>query len=182
MLAVVALMVVVAGQIGFWVLLRAGVFMEALAGGALFWSLAFPSWIAAGQRWWRTSATPDVALSLTIILLTAASFFASGGLSDGAYCGGGVSAEYQHGCWISPASQDAFSWFGIFNVPVALIAAALATMRTRALRIATELASEGAGTKAGPRPVTALVIGAVILGVALVVLVLLIVANAGEIR
>jgi hypothetical protein len=181
MLAVAALVMVVAGQIGFWVLLRAGVFMEALAGGALFWSLAFPSWIAAGQRWWRTSATPDVALALTIILLTAASFFASEGLSDGAYCSG-VAPEYHHGCWISPASQDAFSWFGIFNVPVASIAAALATARTRALRIATELTGEVSGTKSSPTPVTALVIGAVILGVALVVLVLLIVANAGETR
>ena len=83
---VVAVLVAAVGQLGFWALLRAGVFMEALAGGALFWSLAFPSWIAAGRRWWRTSATPDVALALTLILMTAASFYASGGLSDGAYC------------------------------------------------------------------------------------------------
>ena len=181
MLAVVALMVVVAGQIGFWALLRAGVFMEALASGALFWSLAFPSWIAAGRRWWSTSATPDVALSLMLSLLTAASLFASNGLSDGAYCSGG-SPEYHRGCWISPASQDAFSWVGLFNAPVALIATALATMRTRALRAAKELSGEVMDTNAGATPATALVIGAVILGVVLVVLVLLIVANAGETR
>jgi hypothetical protein len=178
MLPVVALMVIVAGQIGFWALLRGGALMAALAGGALFWSLAFPSWIAAGRRWWRTSATPDVALSLTISLLTAASFFASNGLSDSAYCSG-VSPEYHRGCWISTGSQDAFSWVGLFNVPVALIATALATMRTRALRAANE---EVTGTKSGPTPVTALVIAAVILGVALVVMVLLVVANAGETR
>ena len=181
MLAVAALLVVVAGQIGFWALLRAGAIMGALAGGALFWSLAFPSWIAAGRRWWRTSATPDVALSLVLTLLTATSFFASNGLSDGAYCSG-VSPEYHPGCWISPASQDAFSWVGLFNVPVALIATALATMRTRALRVATELTGEVTGTRSGPTPVTAMVVGAVILGVALVVMVLLIVANAGETR
>src|SRR5580765_6417080 len=125
MLPVVALLVIVGGQIGVWALLRGGAFMAALAGGALFWSLAFPSWITAGRRWWRSSATPDVALSLMLSLLTAASFFASNGLSDGAYCSG-ASPEYQHGCWISPASQDAFWWVGLFNVPVALIATALA--------------------------------------------------------
>src|SRR3954466_15596004 len=102
MLAVSGLVMVVAAQLGFWALLRAGAFVEALAGGALFWSLAFPSWIAAGRRWWRTSATPDVALSLMLSLLTAASLFASNGLSDGAYCSGS-SPEYHRGCWISPA-------------------------------------------------------------------------------
>jgi hypothetical protein len=181
MLAAAALLIVVAAQIGLWALLRAGVFIEALAGGALFWSLAFPSWIAARQRWWHGSATPDVALSLTIILLTAASFFASGGLSDGAYCSG-FSPRYHQPCWISPTTQDAFSWFGIFNVPIALVATALATVHARALRVATELTAEDTGTKSAPAPVTALVIGAVILGVTLVVLVLLIVANAGDPR
>jgi hypothetical protein len=181
MVAVVALLAVVVAQIGLWALLRAGVFMEALAAGVLFWSLAFPSWVAAGRRWWRSSATPDVALSLTIILLTAASFFASGGLADAAYCGG-VSPENDHGCWISPPSQDAFSWFGVLNAPIALIAAALATVRTRALRADTDLTSEVRDTKSGPGPVTPLVIGAVIVSVALVVLVLLIIANAGRTR
>ncbi len=178
MQAVVAVMVAVVGQLGFWALLRAGVFMEALAGGALFWSFAFPSWIAAGRRWWRTSATPDVALALALILLTAASFFASDGLSDGAYCSG-VSPEPHRGCWLSPASQNAFSWAGMFNAPVALIAAALATLRARALRAAMELAGEDLEKTPGPKPVTAFAIAAIILAVALVVLVLLIVANAG---
>jgi hypothetical protein len=178
MQVVVAVLVAAVGQLGFWALLRAGVFMEALAGGALFWSLAFPSWIAAGRRWWRTSATPDVALALTLILMTAASFYASGGLSDGAYCSG-YALEYHRDCWISPASQNAFSWAGMFNVPVALIAAALATIRTRGLRIATELADAGIEKTPGPKPVTAFAMAAVILAVALVVLVLLIVANAG---
>jgi len=127
------------------------------------------------------AATPDVALSLMLILVTAARFFASDGLSDGAYCSG-VSPEYRRGCWISPSSQDAFSWVGMFNAPIALIATALATMRARALRAATELTGDFDATTPGPKPMTAMVIAAVILAVALVALVLLIVANAGGTR
>lgn len=169
---------IVVGQLGLWALLRAGVFVGALAGSAVFWSVALTSWTAAARRWWRGSATPDVALSLVLILITAASFFASQGLSDDAYCGG-VAPEYRRDCWMSPASQDAFFWTGIFDGPIALIAAALATMRARAVRAATELTDEGTGTPPIPKPVTALVVAAVILAVTLVVLVLLIVANAG---
>src|SRR4051812_32169268 len=101
MRAGLALVAVVGAQLGFWALLRAEVFVGALAGSAVFWSIALTSWTVAARRWWRASATPDVALSLILILITAASFFASQGLSDDAYCGG-VAPEHRRDCWMSP--------------------------------------------------------------------------------
>ena len=178
MQVVVALVVVLAGQLGFWALLHARFFLGALVANALFWCVAFPAWTIAARRWWRTAATVDVALCLTLILVIAASFYMADGLPDAAYCSG-VFVPRNDTCWLSTASQDAFFWVGLFSLPPSLIAAALATMRARALRASTEVGGDVAGTNTGPNPVTAAVIAAVILGAALVVFASLIVVNAG---
>jgi len=86
--AVAALLVVLTAQAGFWALLHIGAFLAALITNALFWCLAFPAWTAAGRRWWRMSATPEIALCLSMLLLTAACFYVAEGLSDAAYCSG----------------------------------------------------------------------------------------------
>jgi hypothetical protein len=180
MVVALALVIVVAAQVAAWAFFRAGSIPAALAANTLFWLLAAPSWTVAGRHWWRTSATPDLALALTLILSTAASFYVAQGLSDAAYCSG-ITVD-QPGCWLSPASRDAFLWVGFSNLPVALVAAALATIRTRALRVAAEARADAGDKTPGPKPVTALVIAAVILGVALVAFAALIVANAGPAR
>jgi hypothetical protein len=149
--AALALLVVLASQLGFWALLRAGFFLSALGANVLFWCFAFPGWVVAGQRWWRTSATPDVMLAFLTLALAAFSFrLASDDLSE--------------------ATQNAWFWLAMFQIPVALIAATLATQRTRALR-------RGMGT--GPKPMTALIIAAAILSVALAVFAVLILGNVG---
>jgi hypothetical protein len=180
MVAALSLVIVLAAQVAVWALFHAGVLTGALAANAVFWCLAFPSWTIAARRWWRSSATPDLALALTLILVTAGCFYLAQGLSDGAYCAGVV--PDQRGCWMSPAARDAFLCVGLTNVPVAAIAAALATMRTRALRDAAAARADAGDKTPGPKPVTTLVIAAVILGVALVAFAVLIVANAGPPR
>jgi hypothetical protein len=178
-MAAAALALVLVAEVALWALARGGAPKVALVASGVFWCLAFPAWTIAGRRWWKTSATPDVALALTLILMTAACFYAGQGLSDAAYCGSGVYPDSRSGCWISTASQEALVQIGLLNVPVALIAAALATMRTRALRVASEAAGELPAAGVGPKPVTALVIAAVILGVALVAFALLLFADIG---
>jgi len=181
MQAGVALALVLAAQVAFWSLFRADSPVAALVGNGIFWCLAFPFWTVAARRWWRTSATPDLALGLTLILVTAGCFYLAQGLSDAAYCPG-ITTAHQGGCWMPPPARDAFLWVGLMNVPVALIAAALATMRTRALRGAADPRAAADDKTPGPKPVTALVIAAVILGVALVAFAVLIVANSGPAR
>jgi hypothetical protein len=180
-MAAAALALVLVAEVALWALVRGGARMTALVASGVFWCLAFPGWTIAGRRWWKASATPDVVLGLTLILMTAACFYAGQGLSDAAYCGSGVYPDRRSACWMSAASQEALVWIGLLNVPVALIAAALATMRTRALRFASEAAVESTsnGAGVGPKPVTALVIAAAILGVALVAFALLLFANIG---
>jgi len=180
MVAVFALAIVLVCQVAFWSLFRAGNLTAALSANAGFWCLAFPFWTVAARRWWRSSATPDLALALMLILATAGSFYLAQGLSDAAYCAEVV--PDQRGCWLSPAARDAFLWLGLTNLPVALVAAALATMRTRALRATAEARADAGDKTPGPKPVTALVIAAVILSVALVAFAVLIVANAGPPR
>jgi len=180
MVAVLALVIVLVAQVAFWALFRAGNLPGALGANLVFWCAAFPFWTVVARRWWRTSATPDLALSLTLILVTAGAFFLAQGLSDAAYCTGAV--PDQRGCWLSPAVRDAFLWVGLTNLPVAAVAAALATMRTRALRVLAEARADAGDKTPGPKPVTALVIAAVILSVALVAFAVLIVANAGPPR
>lgn len=180
MVAVFALAIVLVAQVAFWALFRAGTFAAAMSTNAVFWCLAFPFWTVAARRWWRSSATPDLALALTLILTSAGSFYLAQGLSDAAYCAEVISG--QPGCWLSPAARDAFVWVGLTNLPVALVAAALATMRTRALRAVVQARADAGDKTPGPRPVTALVIAAVILSVALVAFAVLIVANAGPPR
>lgn len=181
MQAVVGLALVLAAQVAFWSLFRAGSFVPALAGNGVFWCLGFPFWTAAARRWWRTSATPDLALGLTLILVTAGCFYLAQGLADAAYCAG-ITTAPQPGCWMPPPARDAFLCVGLMNLPVALIAAALATMRTRALRGPADARGAGDDDTPGPKPVTALVIAAVILGVALVAFAVLIVANSAPPR
>jgi hypothetical protein len=180
MVAVLALAIVLAAQVAVWALFCAGNLHGALGANAVFWCLAFPFWTVAARRWWRSSATPDLSLALMLILATAGSFYLAQGLSDAAYCAG--ADPDQPGCWLSPAARDAFVWLGLTNLPVALVAAALATMRTRSLRAAVQARADAGDKTPGPKPVTALVIAAVILGVALVAFAVLIVANAGPPR
>jgi|KBSMisStaDraftv2_1062788.scaffolds.fasta_scaffold627162_2 hypothetical protein len=70
----------------------------------------------------------------------------------------------------------------MFSVPVALIAAALATSRTRALRAVTGADGVSAEGTTGPKPATALLIAAVVLAVALAGFAVMIVANVGPPR
>jgi hypothetical protein len=174
-MVVVALLAVLAGQLGFWTLLHAGLFWGALGANTVFWCAAFPAWTVAGRRWWRKSATPDIVLCLSIALLSVACFYAAEGLADAAYCGL-VYADRNNSCWMSPASRNAFLWTGMFALPVSLIAAALATLRSRAIRATPEAPATG------PKPITAAVIAAAIFAAALVVFATLIVANASPPR
>jgi hypothetical protein len=179
--AVAALLVVLAAQAGVWALLRARFFVGALVVYALFWCLAFPAWTAAGRRWWRLSAGPEITLCLTMLLLTAASFYVSEGMADAAYCNP-IYVEAPRSCWLTVASRDAFLWIGLFGVPVALIAAALATLRTRAIRVAIDTGVVSGDGASGPKPATALVIAAIVLMLALAGFAFLIVANIGPPR
>jgi hypothetical protein len=70
----------------------------------------------------------------------------------------------------------------VVGLALVLAAQALATMRTRALRGPADARGAAYDQTPGPRPVTALVISAVILGVALVAFAVLIVANSGPPR
>jgi len=143
-----ALLIVLLWQTAFWVLLRTGHFLGALGANVVFWCAAFPMWAAAGRRWWRTSATPDVTFALVLSVLTAVAFFyAQGDLSE--------------------AARHAWGWVGFSGVPVALIAALFATLRARALRRARDAVGAIADTEVGPKPVTVLVISALILVVVL---------------
>jgi len=179
--AVAALLVVLAAQAAVWALLHARFFLTAFVAYTLFWCLAFPAWTAAGRRWWRMSAGPDIALCLTMLLLIAASFYVSEGMADAAYCNP-VYLEAPRGCWLTTASREAFMWIGLLGVPVALIAAALATMRTRAIRVAIDTGISSEGNASGPKPATALVIAAIVLMLALAGFAVLIVANIGPPR
>lgn len=140
----VPLLVVLLSQLGFWALLRAGFFLTALAINVVFWCAAFPLWTAVARRRWRTSVTPDVALVLVLIALTIFAF---------------LSAAKE-----LTETGVAWGWVGLFNVPVSLIAATLTTIR----------AARRAAGAAGPTPVTALIITAVILALALAVFAILI--------
>ncbi len=151
MQAALTLLVVLLSQLAFWALLRAGFFATALGANVVFWCAAFPAWTAAAGRWWRGSATVDTLLALLLIGMAAIGF---------AFAGADLPA----------ATQNAWFWVGMFEVPVALIAATLATLRTRALRRA---------PGSGPRPMTALIIAAVILSVALAVFAFLVLVNVG---
>ena len=157
--AVAALLVVLASQLGFWALLDAGVFLGALAANVIFWCAAFPAWTVAGRRWWRTTSMPDVSLALTLIALTIVAFWrASQDESD--------------------ASRDAFVWVGFFDVPLALVATILATLRARAVRRATDLSGAvAAGASLGPKPGTVAAVATVVIALALVVFALLIAVN-----
>lgn len=156
--AVVALLVVLAAQVGFWGLLATQVFLGALVANTLFWCLAFPAWAIAGRRWWPVSAAPDAALGVTLIVLTALAFTFG-----------------QHEA--SSAARDAWGWVGLFGLPVALIASLFATLRARALRRAADFRGVTEGGRWGPKPVTVAVIAAVILAVALAVFAWLIATN-----
>ena len=155
--------------------------MTALLAYTLFWCLAFPAWTATGRRWWRMSAGPDIALCLMMLLLMAGSFYVSEGMADAAYCNP-VYVEAPHSCWLTIASREAFLWIGMFGVPVALIAAALATLRTRAIRVAIDTGIASGGNASGPKPATALVIAAIVLMLALAGFAILIVADIGPPR
>jgi hypothetical protein len=181
MQAALALALVLGAQAAFWSLFRTGNFAAALISNGVFWCAAFPFWTVAARRWWPASATPDIALALTLILVTAGCFYLAQGLSDAAYCSG-ITTAPQRGCWMPPSARDASLWVGLLNVPVALVAAALATLRTRALRLAVDARGAAGDRTPGPRPVIALVIAAVILGLALVAFAVLIVANSGPAR
>jgi hypothetical protein len=152
--AALTLLVVVLSQLAFWALLRAGFFVTALGANVVFWCAAFPAWIAAGRRWWTSAAAVDTLLAFMLIATAAIGF---------AFAGADLPA----------ATQNAWFWVGMFEVPVALIAATLATLRTRALRRA---------AASGPRPMTALIIAAVILSVALAVFAFLVLVNVGGSR
>ena len=157
--AVAALLVVLVSQLGFWALLDAGVFLGALGANVLFWCAAFPAWTVAGRRWWRTTATPDVALALTLIALTIAAFW--------------LASQEE-----SEASRDAFGWVGFFDVPLALVATILATLRARALRRATDISGAvAADASLGPKPGTVAAVATVVIALALVVFALLIAVN-----
>jgi len=149
--AALTLLVVVLSQLAFWAVLRAGFFVTALGANVIFWCAAFPAWTAAGRRWWRRSATVDTLLALLLIGMAAIAFALAG--AD-----------------LPAATQNAWFWVGMFEVPVALIAATLATLRSRALRRA---------SGSGPRPMTALILAAIILSVALAVFAFLVLVNVG---
>jgi cytochrome bd-type quinol oxidase subunit 2 len=135
--APVALLVVLLSQLAFWALLRAGFFLTALGANVVFWCAAFPAWTEAGRRRWKTSVTPDVALVLMLIALTVCAFLAAANeLTE---------------------TGVAWGWVGLFNVPVSLIAATLATLR----------ASRRASGADGLKPMTAVIITAVVLALAL---------------
>ena len=91
--------------------------------------------------------TPDVALVLMLIALTVCAFLAA-------------AKELTE-------TGVAWGWVGLFNVPVSLIATTLATLR----------AARRARGVDGPRPVTALIITAVVLALALAVFAILIFSN-----
>ena len=148
MQAALALLAVLLWQLAFWALLRAGHFLGALGANVVFWCAAFPAWAVAARRWWRTSATPDVTFALVLSVLTAVAFFYA--QSD-----------------LSEAARNAWGWVGFSGVPVALIAALFATLRARALRRARDATGAIADADLGPKPVTVLVIAALILVVAL---------------
>ena len=157
MQAALGLLIVLLSQLGFWAMLRAGSFLGALGANVVFWCVAFPAWTAAGRRWWRTSATPDVLLALLLIALTAVSFvLAQGELPE--------------------RTRNAWGWVGMSGVPVGLVATLLATLRARALRRAAVVGVVADG-ELGPRPVTVLLIAAVILALALAAFAWLIAAN-----
>ena len=145
------LLVVVLSQLAFWAVLREGFFVTALGANVIFWCAAFPAWTAAGRRWWRRSATVDTLLALLLIGMAAIAFALA-------------AAD------LSAATQNAWFWVGMFEVPVALIAATLATLRSRALRRA---------SGSGPRPMTALILAAIVLSVALAVFAFLVLVNVG---
>ena len=145
------LLVVVLSQLAFWAVLREGFFVTALGANVIFWCAAFPAWTAAGRRWWRRSATVDTLLALLLIGMAAIAFALAG--TD-----------------LPAATQNAWFWVGMFEVPVALIAATLATLRSRALRRA---------SGSGPRPMTALILAAIVLSVALAVFAFLVLVNVG---
>lgn len=157
MQAALALLVVLLSQLGFWATLRAGSFLGALGGNIVFWCLAFPAWTAAGRRWWRTSATPDVLLALLVIGLTAVAF----ALAQGD---------------VAEKTRQASGWVGMSGVPVGLVATLLATLRARALRRGAAGARHG-DSEVGPKPLTVLLIAAVILALALAVFAWLIATN-----
>jgi len=148
MQAALALLGVLLWQLAFWLLLRSGSFLGALGANVVFWCAAFPAWAAAARRWWRTSATPDLTLALILSALTAVAFIYA--QSD-----------------VSEATRHAWGWLGFSGVPVALIAALFATLRARALRRARDATGAIADADLGPKPVTVLVIAALILVVAL---------------
>lgn len=159
--AVVALLLVLASQLGFWALLYAGAFLAALGANVLFWCAAFPAWAVAGRRWWPTTPTPDVALALLFIALTVGSFWlAQQGLSE--------------------AAGNAWGWVGFFGVPLALVATVFATLRVRAVRRATDFSGAVVGNAGvGPKPATVAIVAAVVIAVALAVFAVLIAVNMG---
>jgi len=159
--AVLALLVVLASQLGFWALLDGGVFLGALGANVLFWCAAFPAWTLAGRRWWPTATAPDVSLALMLIALTIVSFWLA----------------QQH---LSEAAGNAWGWVGFFGVPLALIATVFATLRARAVRRAADFSGGiAAGASLGPKPATVAIIATVILALALVVFALLVAVNIG---
>jgi len=146
------LLLVALSQLAFWALLRTGFFVTALGANVVFWCAAFPAWTAAGRRWWRGSAAVDTLLAFMLIAMAAIGF---------AFAGADPPA----------ATQNAWFWVGMFEVPVALIAATLATLRVRALR---------RGRGSGPRPMTALILAATILALALAVFAFLVLATSAR--
>jgi hypothetical protein len=161
--AALGLLIVLLSQLGFWATLRAGSFLGALGANVAFWCLAFPAWTAAGRRWWRRSATPDTALALLLIALTAVAF---------------TLAQTE----LTEKARNAWGWVGMSGVAVGLVATLLATLRMRALRAAAHAPGEVADTELGPKPVTVLLIAAVILALALAVFAWLIAANVHATR
>src|SRR4029077_11426929 len=133
--AVVALLVVLASQLGFWALLDAGAFLGALGANVLFWCAAFPAWTVAGRRWWPTATAPDVALALLLIALTIVSFWLA----------------QQH---LSEAAGNAGGGVGFFGVPLALIGTVFAPLRVQAVRRAGDFSGAVAAADAslGPKP------------------------------
>ena len=148
MQAALALLGVLLWQLAFWLLLRSGSFLGALGANVVFWCAAFPAWAAAARRWWRASTAPDMTFALMLSALTAvACIYAETDLPE--------------------ATRHAWGWLGFSGVPVALIAALFATLRARALRRARDATGAIADADLGPKPVTVLVIAALILVVAL---------------
>jgi len=148
MQAALALLGVLLWQLAFWLLLRSGSFLGALGANVVFWCAAFPAWAAAARRWWRASTAPDMTFALMLSALTAvACIYAETDLPE--------------------ATRHAWGWLGFSGVPVALIAALFATLRARALRRARDATGAIADADLWPKPVTVLVIAALILVVAL---------------